>query len=389
MINEYIDVESCCGCGACVAACSHNSIMMFPNAAGFLYPVVDEMTCKNCGLCVRVCPVLSSSERDSDTAVFWAKAKDGNHLISSSSGGVFGLLAKRFLEGDSAVYGAAFADKCRVVRHVRVDDVLNLDSIMRSKYVQSEISLEIYRQVETDIRNGKYVLFSGTACQVSGIRKYLLQKRLDISRLLLVDVICHGVPSPKLWAAWLDFLVENEGSKIDSVNFRSKSTGWLTFSLSYKHESEKVNTCRFSSDWYMKAFLSNASLRPSCFRCLSKRSCGSDITLGDFWGIQSVHSEINYENGISAVIANTEKGLTAFELISELIDFGDSGFSKVVFGNPALIASVEPFSEYASFMDAIKKDCDIRTMHHRWNFEPSSIQKLYRKLRTLKQKLFS
>lgn len=380
MVINVVSESECCGCGACAAACPHGCLRMEPDGVGFLHSVLDERACTGCGLCEKVCPVLVSLGEDGVRGVFWARSRDEAQLAASSSGGVFGLLARLCLQEGGAVYGATFGGRCREVRHVRVEAPGDLDSIMRSKYVQSEVPSEVYWQVEGDLREGRRVLFSGTACQVAGMRSYLERRRIDQSNFLCVDVICHGVPSPRLWRAWLDSLAEGEGSEIDEVNFRSKSTGWLTYSLSYKHESEKVNACRFSSDWYMRAFLSNASLRPSCFRCPSKRSCESDLTLGDFWGIQSQHPEAFDDRGVSAVIANTEKGIGAFDEIEGRVEWGRSSFEKVVAGNSALATSVESFSEYDEFMSAIRAGCDVDAMRIRWSFEPSLVQRVRGKL---------
>lgn len=391
---DVVSESECCGCGACAAACPCSCISMSSSEAGFSRPVVDALNCTECGLCERVCPVLVKHEENSVKGVFWAKSKDIKQREASSSGGVFGLIAHNCLVEGGVIYGAAFVDKCRLVRHVRVDTIDGLDAVMRSKYVQSEIAPEVYQRVREDLQAGKQVIFCGTACQAAGMKNYLAARRVDQARLLCMDVICHGVPSPRLWEAWIKSLAEGEGKEIHEVNFRSKITGWLSYSVMYKYMTEKdsasrLSANRFADDWYMRAFLANASLRPSCFCCPSKRSCKSDLTLGDFWGVQSQHPEAFDDRGVSAVIVNTDAGLSALSIIKDQVELGESSFDKVVAGNSALVKSVKPFSEYDAFIGSIRDGCDIAAMRARWSFDPTLKQRVRGKLGAAKRKVLS
>lgn len=346
--------DSCCGCGACAAACIKGAVSMAPDQWGFLHPHVEESACVACGACEKICPVLSEHAQDGAEAVWWAKARDAALKERSSSGGVFGLLALETLRAGGIVVGAAFDGGCKSVRHAVVDSEAGLDSVMRSKYVQSSVGIDVYEGVKSALRADRKVLFSGTACQVVGMRGYL-GKLADSPLFLSVDVICHGVPSPKLWSDWVGYLNDREDAEISRVNFRSKTTGWLSYSVSYEYETEKDGATRqsankFADDWYMKAFLNNASLRASCFDCPCKRSCGSDITLGDFWGFQNIHPEVNYEKGVSAVICNTPKGRLAFDAIADALDGGASSLEEVLPGNPSLLGSVAPYARRTAFM---------------------------------------
>lgn len=275
--------ERCCGCCACSAACPAEAIRLSPDKAGFLYPLVDEFKCISCGLCDSTCPVITKGKIIDVSQAFWASAKEETILMQSSSGGIFGLLAASVLKDDGVVYGAAFNKLFDGVNHVRIDRISDLEKTMRSKYVQGRVDPEIYEQVKEDVEQNRSVLYSGTACQIAGVKNYL-GKQAESSNFLCIDVICHGVPSPGLWKKWLRFHEDEMQSKADNVNFRDKSTGWQDYSISYEFESGKELLNTHSSDWYMKTFLSNASLRESCFDCPSKRACGSDITLGDFLG---------------------------------------------------------------------------------------------------------
>ena len=277
--------DACCGCGACAAKCVKNCIEMVSDTSGFLSPKVDFAVCVDCGACDAVCPVLCAHEKDNLESVIWAKSKNQAEMFASSSGGVFALLAHEVLSaGGGYVFGASWAPDFKSVRHVQVESEDKLDSIMRSKYVQSCVSRTVYESVRGALLDGKQVLLAGTACQVAGVKSYL-GKLANASNFLTVDVICHGVPSPMLWEKWTSWRENRAGTSLCDVNMRSKTTGWLSYSSEYKYTEEKdnasvVDRSVFMEDWYMKAFLSNASLRSSCYACPAKRSCGSDITLG-------------------------------------------------------------------------------------------------------------
>lgn len=376
--------KRCCGCSACMAACPVSCLEMKPDACGFIHPTYED-GCIGCGRCAKACPVMTVGNADSSVAVYWAKAKDDDLRNRSSSGAVFGRLAQHVLEEGGSVYGAAFSRDCKSVRHIRVINHDELDSIMRSKYVQSVVGQDVYKGVEQDLKAGRRVMFAGTACQNAGIRNYLTLKKVPLQDLLLIDVICHGVPSPKLWSEWLDHVSREVGSEVDGVNFRSKSTGWLTFSVAYYAATEKVKSEVNGNDWYMRAFLRNAALRESCLSCPSKRCCGSGITLGDFWGIQDTHPEALDDLGVSAVICNTERGEEALAAIKMQLVAGPSSMDKVVSGNPSLIGSIIPYSRRKEFLSDVSADMSIDELMDKWKFEASLKQKLRSKASAMRR----
>ncbi|MGV8082855.1 MAG: Coenzyme F420 hydrogenase/dehydrogenase, beta subunit C-terminal domain [Coriobacteriia bacterium] len=376
--------EACCGCGACAAVCPKGCVGMGADVLGFRRSSVDADICVGCGMCERACPVLSKRDDDAVEAAWWARADDTELLSRSSSGGLFGLLSRLMLSQGGVVYGAAFEDDCKAVRHVRVDASEGLDAVMRSKYVQSSVGCGVYKGIEADLRAERPVLFAGTACQVSGICGYLDARRVSKDGLLLVDVICHGVPSPRLWSEWLSYKEDAASSEVRCANFRSKSSGWTTFSVAYEYATEKVESGRFGDDWYMEAFLSNASLRGSCFACPAKRSCGSDLTLGDFWGVQSFHPEAYDERGVSAVIANTTKGHEAIEALGAHLVMGESSFEKVATGNSALVRSVSPYHKRGAFLAALSGGVGLPALTRRWpSFKPPLLRRVIGKLKHL------
>ena len=375
--------EKCCGCAACSATCPLKCITMIEDPTGFMYPAVDHNRCVGCGKCANVCPILYKGGLDTAIACYWAKSTDDEMLLSSSSGGLLGLLAKNVIEKGGVVYGAAFSDGMQALAHVRATTLEGLDGLKRSKYLQSCIDSDIYSRVLSDLASGLTVLYCGTPCQVLGLNRYLEACGTDSSRLIAIDVFCHGVPSPKLWRIWIRSKEEAFCSSVAKVNFRDKETGWVSYSVTYEFDNGLVSSVDHKDDWYMKAFLANASIRPSCFSCPAKRACGSDLTLGDYWGINKTHPEVRMEGGVSAVIANTAMGLKVFSTISKTLEYGLTSFENIVSGNRSAIASVKPFNDYDDFMIQLADGLDINQMQSRWSFKKPPIKAVAKKAKSL------
>ena len=385
--------DACCGCGACAAKCPKTCIVMNADGCGFLRPEVDAGVCVGCGGCDSVCPAMGERPKDRVESVVWAKSMDEGERLASSSGGLFALLAHDVLGVGGVVCGAAWEPGYKGVRHVLVETEDGLDDVMRSKYVQSRIGRDVYEGMRAALRGGRRVLFAGTACQVAGVRAYL-GKLADSDDFLAVDVICHGVPSPLLWEKWATWRERRAGAPLRGVNMRSKTTGWLSYSASYAyaHDAEKdgravCDGSVFGDDWYFKAFLSNASLRSSCLQCPAKRSCGADITLGDYWGVQSAHPEVDYEGGVSAVLCNSVKGVAAIDAVKPRIQWGESSLEKVLPGNPSLVRSVTPYGKRNEFMGDLADGMGIDGLMGRYDFKPSLIQRVRGKLGGVKRKV--
>ena len=389
--------DACCGCGACAARCPKNCIDMAADGCGFLRPEVDADACVGCGGCDLVCPAMGERAKDGEESVIWAKSKDEDERLASSSGGLFGLLARDVLASGGVVCGAAWGEGCKGVRHVLVEDMGGLDAVMRSKYVQSSVGRDVYEGVRKALRDGRRALFAGTGCQVAGMMAYL-GPLAGSDGFLAVDIICHGVPSPLLWEKWAEYKESVAGAALRAVNMRSKSTGWLTFSASYAYtpdvekgseqtSSAPADSCVFGNDWYMKAFLANASLRPSCFQCPTKRSCGSDITLGDFWGIQSAHPEVDCEGGVSAVLCNTIKGAVAVETVKAGLEWGSSSLEKVLPGNPSLVKPVAPYEKRDEFVADLVDGASIDGLITVHDFSPTLAQRVRGKLSRAKLRI--
>ena len=384
---------ACCGCGACAAKCPKTCIEMKADGCGFLRPEVDSGICAGCGGCDSVCPAIGAGPKDGVESAVWAKSNDEYERLASSSGGMFALLAHEVLAAGGVVCGAAWEPGCKGVRHVLVESEDGLDAVMRSKYVQSKIGRDVYEGMRAALRGGRRVLFAGTACQVAGVRAYL-GKLADSNDFLAIDVICHGVPSPLLWEKWAEWRELRAGAPLRDVNMRSKTTGWLSFSASYAyaHDAEKdgravCDGSVFGDDWYFKAFLSNTSLRSSCLQCPAKRACGSDITLGDYWGIQAAHPEVDYEGGVSAVLCNTTKGMAAIDAAKPRIQWGESSLEKVLPGNPSLVRSVVPNGKHGEFLTDLKNDMPIAALMKKYNFKPPFMRRVRGKLGGVKYRM--
>lgn len=315
--------EFCTGCRTCEQLCPTNSISIRPDHEGFLEPVIDKMTCIDCGLCSKRCPqnklqVLSPSQN-----VYGFRYKDSNTLYHSASGGAFVALAKYILEQNGVVYGSVYVDQNMHVCHVRVDDLKDLKRLQGSKYVQSDTQ-HTFNEVLLDLKEGLKVLYSGTPCQIAGLKSYL-NKNYDT--LVTVDIICHGVPSPLLFEKYILWM-SNKYSKIIEYNFRDKKGGWgLTAMASTK---TKIIQRYCNLDPYYFHFLEGNTYRESCYKCQYARAERvSDITIGDYWGIEDEHPEFYSEKGVSCVLINTTKGEEIFKKIKDKAICIESTLEKV------------------------------------------------------------
>ena len=301
MINIF-DKHNCCGCGACAQRCPKQCISLKEDEEGFLYPVVDAGICIDCGLCEKVCPVINQNKTKHPLKAYAAINPVEEIRSKSSSGGIFTAIAEKVISEGGVVFGARFDDKWEV-EHSYSETREGLDVFRGSKYVQSRIG-KTYQQVEEFLENGRKVLFSGTSCQIAGL-KHFLQKEYEY--LVTVDVVCHGVPSPKLWREYLSTIAPT--SKITHISMKDKAKSWRGYNITINGK-EKTFSERASQNKYMLAFYPyNCSLRPSCYQCPAKAGKSeSDITLADYWGVEKLIPEMDDNRGTSFVCANTEIG---------------------------------------------------------------------------------
>ena len=303
----------CCGCSACVNVCPQKCISMISDEEGFLYPRIDVSSCIDCGLCEKTCPFMAQLEPHLPNVAYAAINADNKEREQSSSGGVFSMLARQVLLEEGIVFGAAFDDEWNVC-HAAIKDIYDLPSIRGSKYVQSIIG-DCYKLIEKYLHEGKKVLFSGTPCQVAGLKLYL---RKDYKNLFTVDVVCHGVPSPRVWKDYISSIQKN--SIINSITFRDKCTGWKNYSFSATFTNGYSIQEEHNSNLFIQGFLHNMYLRPSCHQCKVKGGrSGSDITLGDYWGVHNIHNELNDNKGVSLVLVHTAKGNAMIQKVCPIL----------------------------------------------------------------------
>ena len=361
------DKKNCCGCSACVQKCPKQCISLKEDNEGFLYPEVDKSICIDCGLCEKVCPVLHQCEPRKPLKVYAAKNLDEEIRRQSSSGGVFTLLAEQVIQEGGVVFGARF-DENWEVKHDYTETIEGLAAFRGSKYVQSRME-DNYRKAEEFLKQGRKVLFSGTPCQIAGLKRFL---RKEYDNLLTVDFVCHGVPSPGVWRQYLKETVaqmcdknsvstdpiSKENAHVESISFRDKSSGWkkysFTLTLSTTSRSGVKNTVSLcevhSKNIYMRGFLANLYLRPSCYTCVAKsgKSC-SEIAIADFWKIEEIDSSMDDDKGTSLVLIYTQKGMETFNVRKNSIK--EKSYKEALLGNSSIEKSVQKNEYVSKFWD--------------------------------------
>ena len=348
---EDIPHANCNGCGLCSVVCPKQCIEMKEKPDGFLYPHVNKKDCIGCGLCIKKCPEYGFIAREKVKQVYAAKTRDRKLITESTSGGIFGELAKSILDTGGVVYGAAYVD-VDVVRHQRISNISELYKLNGSKYVQSEIS-SVYPMIKEDLLSSKNVLFSGTGCQIAAIRNYLPK---DFNNLICVEVVCHGVPAPGLFKKYIKWLSQKGNAPVLKYQFRSKCERPTGEHSKYYYETSKGFNSGYSyEDPYYGSFLCGSILRNSCYKCNFKgRLRSGDITIGDFWGIEKTNSKINTDSGISLVMINTEKGNRMFEPLKNRLDLYKSSFEEAEKFNPSISHSTA--SKKRISIDCTKED---------------------------------
>lgn len=328
-----------------MSICPIQCIQMVPDSEGFLYPVVNEFLCTNCGLCESACPVINPPSQEGDSVAFAAWNRDGDVREESSSGGVFNALMQRVFEQKGVVFGAAF-DESMTLRHQVAHSEDDGRVLRGSKYLQSIIGTA-YIETRKHLQNCRHVLFSGTPCQVAGLYAFLGKQ---YEKLLTCDVVCHGVPSPKVFAMYLSELEHQHSSKVQRIAFRRKDFGWKRYSVSMSFENDTEYRRFFGEDAFMIGFLSNTYLRPSCHECrFSRLPRVADISLGDFWGVGTHHPEWDDDRGTSLVIVRTEKGKKAFDACREDIIVHYADLEIAIRSNPCICGSVAPNTRRDAF----------------------------------------
>ena len=311
--------EDCTGCSACYQTCKFGAINMKQDGHGFAHPDIDSELCTGCGACVKVCPIISGSpspKLKQKGFAAWSKSDAVRKL--SSSGGIFTELARYVIGKGGTVCGATL-DKDLSVKHIQIDKADEIYKLRGSKYVQSDTS-KIFQEVKARLNADKerLVLFSGTPCQVDGMKKFL---KRDYPNLLTVDLVCHGTPSPGMWQQYVNFQSIKNGSRLVDYQFREKKKSWTFFNSKLSFDNGSTKEYDWFRDMWLRIFLSNKGLRSSCYGCrYTSMKRVSDITLADFWGYQPEGSDDKKtDKGISLVLCNNERGYEAFNEIKEKV----------------------------------------------------------------------
>ncbi len=382
----------CCGCNACVSRCPKQCIVMHEDIEGFLYPEVDEAVCIDCGLCENVCPMLNPDEPKEPKQVLAVKNRNEEERMKSSSGGVFMALAKQMLAKGGVVFGAVF-DENWEVRHTWTEMMEGVYPMMGSKYLQSRIE-DSFKDAEGFLKQGREVLFIGSPCQIAGLRKFL---RKDYENLLAVDFICHGVPSPGVWRRYLQEEMQNISARraeagkntvlssslnvmsaISDIEFRDKTLhGWKKYSFVVRKKSASEadpNSVLLSyihrDNPYMKGFLADIYLRPSCYECRHKcGKSGSDLTIADFWGINNLMPEFDDDKGVGLVLVNSDRGAEVFDSLPNM-ECMKSNIEIVHNYNPAYCTSARMHPKRKIFYQQYAKEKSISALAVKYTTMP-------------------
>ena len=336
MVEKY----ECTGCGACHDSCPVNAIEMRPDKEGFLYPIINFERCISCGVCERVCPVGKTyDEQKNRPTVYAGRAKDKSIQMHSASGGIFPLIAKHIIQQSGFVWGASFNDDYNVC-HTFATNESELGQLCRSKYVQSDL-YGAYKNIKEQLKEGRLVLFTGTPCQTSALASFIgndLRKNL-----ILVDVVCHGVPSPMIWREFLKELSDSQSEdsrNISSISFKYKDSvrKWIHpgFRVVWRSGKEYLDYSNMS--WYENGYLGNLYVRPACHSCRFKGlNSPSDLTIGDFWGCAEVMPEMYDEDGVSVLFSKTEKGAALLLAIQSDMKYKEITLEEAIEHNARIV----------------------------------------------------
>ena len=357
---------------------------MISDEEGFWYPQVDKEKCIDCGLCEKVCPIIYKWQPDDSRTTTAMAAINLNEEIrlKSSSGGIFTLIAEEIIHQGGVVFGAAFADDFRSVHHICVDNTDDLEKLRGSKYVQSKIG-DTYKQAKYYLDSGRKVLFTGTPCQIGGLYSYL---RRPYENLFTQDIICHGVPSPMVWEKYVENREKKAASSTQRMFFRHKKYGWKTFAVLFEFSNNTAYVKSLQEDSFMKAFLSNSCLRPSCHHCSFRNPIRqADITLADFWGIHEVFPEFDDDKGTSLVLIHSDRGQSLFDSIQTKVTNRIVELSIVAKYNPAYVTNDKPNKKRALIIQKLLSSNDFDSTVYRYT-KKTFTQKLYLLLWKIKTK---
>lgn len=347
-ILQVLNKKACCGCGACVNVCEVGALEYSKDENGFIIPKLYSEECVSCGKCIDVC-AAENSEKYKPIKAYAAMAIDKSDRYNSSSGGIFGVIAKNFIESDGVVFGAKMDENFQVY-HSSASTKSELKELLRSKYIQSDMR-KTYKDILECLKGGRKVLFSGTPCQVSAVRNYIPQKYKK--NLYLIDIVCHGVPSQEFFNSYISYLSFMEG-EINSYTFRAKrqvDNGMNCF-FSYKKKNNSKVLKNWPEDTFNYLYMKSYIYRDSCYGCqyATKDRC-SDITLCDFWGWNNYHINFKFGSTVSGILINSNRGIDIIEAVKNRLIIENTDIENIRKHNGCL---VKP-SEYSEKREQIFK----------------------------------
>lgn len=392
----YPDIKDCCNCNGCTQICPKEAIYKKTDEDGFIYPHIDQSKCIDCGLCQKVCAYQHIEETNVPLKTYAATSTDTAQKMKSASGGIFAVLATKVIKSGGIVYGAEMVrnEDGFEIRHVGIESINDLKRLQGSKYVQSNIG-ECYKEIRKHLIAGREVLFSGVPCQCAGLKGFLMGK--DYPNLTIVDIICHGVPSQKLFNDYIAYTFK-DSDKITGYKFRDKSSGWeLAACVTYKDGTRKLFPA--GTDSYYSLFLDQQTYRLNCYSCkYASEHRPGDLTIGDYWGIEKQHPEFaekaDAQKGISCIIVNTPKGEEVLKDMASCLELLPSTYEQVAARNAQLtrpsnmgryrdevfrIYRKEGYAGVASFFKAKYKK--QRIIHRILSMMPYSLKAYLRKLK--------
>ena len=376
------DLLDCTGCQACAQRCPGGCISMMPDAEGFLAPVIDKTRCTKCGLCESVCPPLAESIPVYEARhVYAVKNKDTKIQFASTSGGAFFPLAETVIRSGGAVFGCIL-DENKYVRHVEVTALDALLPLIGSKYVQSDTD-GAFMQAKRRLEEKKSVLFVGTSCQIAGLRLFL---KRDYENLYTLEIICKGVPSPALFAAYLQWREKKLGAALTGIQFRTKEVAKWGYSMALRFETARgVRYCPANVDPFFNSFLKSYTIRNCCYNCRyhGKTRVG-DFTVSDYWGLDEQHPAFFDTNGVSALMVYTERGERLWEQTREQFDWIETSFESAAEGNQVYLhASVRPPERERAYAGGIYPEM----FNENLVFRPTIVDRIFVRLPDAMKKL--
>jgi coenzyme F420-reducing hydrogenase beta subunit len=386
---KTIDSSKCTGCEVCASLCPAGAIRVYADDDGFLVPYIADTLCTSCGACQRVCPAGASLHvlTDITKIAYAAYNRSMEERTNSSSGGIFILLAKQTIRSGGVVYGAAF-DSVSSVSHRRIDNPVDLHLLQKSKYLQSHVG-DTYKQCKGDLATGKPVLFTGTPCQIAGLKSFLGKVP---ENLFTMDIVCHGVPSGLIWEKHLRAMGEKQKSNVINVDFRCKIPSWKDFSVFYSFEDGSKLCIEHEKDAFFHGFNSGLFLRQSCYQCLFKApNDPADISLGDFWACSTMAPVMDDGMGSSIILVNTEKGRSMFNRIKSEVCYLPINYKLALDRHAATRISSSGLDMRKQFYDVLPSS-DFRRLVFHFAPRPKShnirkctvrfLKKIYHKLVT-------